>query len=175
MLGFHLAILAALCILRPRIPVDILFKTNHLKWMFPAVLLCGSSGLLIYHLYPVLGSSEFLTSQLAELGLTGTHWLAFIAYFSLVNPWVEEYFWRASFGSETKGFYIGDLLYTGYHGLVLAGRTPVLLIVAALISLSFVGWLWRQIGREDKGLLIPVLSHMAGDLSVMMSIYLLTN
>ncbi len=174
MLGFHLAILLTISVLRPRIPLNILFKTNHPQWIFPAVLLCSSGGVLIYCLYPLLGDPNVLASQLAELGLEKASWFGFIAYFSLINPCVEEYFWRASFGSETKGLYAGDLFYAGYHGLVLAGRTPAWLIFLALTCLVFVGWLWRQVRREDEGLLIPVMSHLAADLSVMIGVYLLT-
>jgi hypothetical protein len=92
----------------------------------------------------------------------------------VVNPFIEEYFWRAQFGSETKGFYMGDVLYACYHGLVLVGRAPWLVIILALISLTFVGWLWRQIVREEEGLLIPVTCHMAADFSVMTSVYMPT-
>ena len=57
------------------------------------------------------------------MGLSSsTSWLLFIAYFSLVNPFIEEYFWRGVLGSNTKKFYIGDLVYAGYHALVLWGK-----------------------------------------------------
>ncbi len=46
-------------------------------------------------------------------------WPLFIAYFSLVNPFFEEYFWRGVLGSNSKKLYIGDAAYAGYHILIL--------------------------------------------------------
>jgi hypothetical protein len=43
--------------------------------------------------------------------------------------------------------------------------------VFAVIILTSAGWLWRQIAREDDGLLAAVLGHMAADFSILMVIY----
>ncbi len=174
MVGFHLAMLIMLLVLRANIPINILFKTGHFKWILPAMVLCASSGFFIYYLYPFFGTTEALRSQLEVIGLGKSNWFALITYFSLVNPFIEEYFWRAFLGSETKNFYIGDLVYAGYHGLVLAGRIPSVMVFLALVCLTFVGWLWRQIYRKNEGLLVPVLGHMVADFSVMLAVYLLT-
>ncbi len=95
------------------------------------------------------------------------------AYFSLINPLLEEYFWRAFLGSDTKGFYIGDLLYAGYHALVLINKVSYFTIIFSIACLTFVGWLWRKIKREDDGLLAPVLGHMAADISILTAVYLI--
>jgi hypothetical protein len=173
MLGFHAAILLVLLIARPKIPIHILFKAKNFKWILPLAALCAASGFAIYHLFPLFSTVEELRSQLDTIGLNGSNWPWFIAYFSLVNPFVEEYFWRAYLGSETKRFYIGDLLYAGFHGLVLTGKTHPLVVLFALGCLTFVGWLWRQVYRENEGLLVPVLGHMVADFSVMMAVYLI--
>ena len=110
---------------------------------------------------------------MAQLGLTSSILPAFLTYFSLVNPFLEEYFWRAFHGNDMKGFYIGDLLYAGYHGIVLINHVPVLVTVFAVACLTFIGWFWRQVKREDHGQLAPVLGHMAADFSVMMAAYLI--
>ena len=34
------------------------------------------------------------------------------------------------------------------------------------------GWFWRQISREDEGLLAAVLGHMAADFSILFAVYL---
>jgi len=38
--------------------------------------------------------------------------------------------------------------------------------------LILAGWFWRQIAREDQGLLAPVLGHMAADFTILMAVYL---
>ena len=172
LLGFHLAIIFSLWWVRPNIPIAILFKSTNIKWILLSVLLCGSSGLGLYFLWAYFGSATDLSAQIASLGLTPTTWPGFIAYFALVNPLLEEYFWRGYLGDLTSEFYIYDLIYAGFHALVLMGKVPGYLIVFALMGLTFTGWFWRQIAREDRGLLAPVLGHMAADFTILVVVFL---
>ena len=144
LLGFHVVIVVSLLWVRPNIPIAVLFKSTNIKWIFLSVLLCGSSGLGLYFLW---------------------------AYFALVNPMLEEYFWRRYMGNPTNGFYIYDLIYAGYHALVLIGKVPMHAIIFALTVLTFAGWLWRQVAREDRGLLAPVLGHMAADFTILVAVF----
>jgi hypothetical protein len=98
-----------------------------------------------------------------------------IVYFSLVNPFVEEYFWRGVLGSNSKKLHIGDVVFAGYHALILWGRVYPLSILFAVIILTSAGWLWRQFSREDDGLLAAVLGHMVADFSILMVIYWMCN
>jgi membrane protease YdiL (CAAX protease family) len=174
LMGFHFAIILVLLIGRPDIPIDILFKTKHFTWTRRSVVTCAGIGITIYYFHPYLGVAGDLSSQLESIGLNPSTWPVFIAYFALINPFIEEFFWRAYLGSGTRGLSIGDLMYAGYHGLVLIGMVHVLTILFTLVSLTFVGWLWRQIRREDEGLLVPVLGHMTADFTILMSVYLMT-
>lgn len=171
MFGLHAAFLLVLAFSRPSISPAILFKSSNIKWILLNILLCSASGIVLYYLLPWFVSSETLRNQLSELGLNEFNLPAFIAYFSLVNPLLEEYFWRASLGNDTKGFYVGDLLYAGYHAIVLINQVPLLITLLAMGCLTLIGWFWRQIKREDGGLLAPLFGHMAADFSVMMAVY----
>ena len=172
--GFHLAIVISLWMARSTIPIKILFKSNDIRWPVLSMLLCGSSGISLYFLWKYLGVTNDLPSQLETLGLTKSIWPAFMAYFVLANPLVEEYFWRGFLGSSTKKLYISDFLYAGFHGLILIGKVRPGSIIYSLVLLILAGWFWRQIAREDQGLLAPVLGHMAADFTILLAVYQLT-
>lgn len=174
LVGFHLAILISLLIAKPNIPVKILLKSSNIKWIFLSILLCGSSGVALYFLWDIFRVAKDLPAQVETLGLNSSTWLPFIAYFALVNPFIEEYFWRGYFGNQTKGLYLYDFIYSGFHFLILIGKVAVYSIIFGLSVLVFAGWLWRQIAREDHGLLAPVLGHMAADFSILFVIYKMT-
>jgi len=174
LLGFHLAIIASLLIVRPNISIAILFKNENIKWILLSALLCGSSGITLYLLWSHFRVANDLRQQIESMGLTIANWPIFIAYFTLVNPLVEEYFWRGYLGDKTKSLHISDFLYAGFHGLILINKTGTFSILYALTLLVLTGWLWRQIARADGGLLAPVLGHMAADFTILMAIYKMT-
>jgi membrane protease YdiL (CAAX protease family) len=174
LLGFHASILILLAIVHPDIPVSILFKSKSPKWILISVLVCSTSGFGLYFLWDLFGITPDLSAQLFSMGLKSpTSWLLFITYFSLVNPFIEEYFWRGYLGSNTKKFYVGDLVYAGYHGLVLLGKVQPVMTILAVVGLTSVGWFWRQISREDEGLLAAVLGHIVADFSILFVVYLM--
>ncbi|HSB02539.1 MAG TPA: CPBP family glutamic-type intramembrane protease [Anaerolineales bacterium] len=171
LLGFHLAILLSLLLARSRFPVKIIFKSNQIRWVALSILLSGSVGIFLYLFWSSFGIASDLSAHIAALGLNSANWIAFIAYFSLVNPFLEEYFWRGYLGSPTKKPYISDFVYAGFHALILVGSLPVASVIYSLTVLVLAGWFWRQIAREDGGLLAPVLGHMAADFTILMTVY----
>jgi hypothetical protein len=171
LIGFHVAILLVLAVVRPDIPINILFKSKNPKWILISVLFCSTSGIGLYFLWDVFGVASDLPFQLRAIGLNSSSWFAFITYFSLVNPFVEEYFWRGVLGSDSKKLYIGDFVFASYHALILWGRVHPLSILFAVIILISAGWIWRQISREDDGLLAAVMGHMVADFSILIIIY----
>ena len=163
-----------LLFLRPSVPVNILFKSKSPKWILFSVLFCSTSGIGLYFLWGIFGVAGNLPAQLQTLGLNSVTWFPFIAYFSLVNPFVEEYFWRGVLGNATKNLYVGDLIFAGYHVMILWGRVNPFVTLFAVIILVSAGWLWRQMFREDHGLLAVVLGHMAADFTILLTIYTMT-
>ncbi|MGZ9167067.1 MAG: CPBP family glutamic-type intramembrane protease, partial [Anaerolineales bacterium] len=89
----------------------------------------------------------------------------------LVNPLIEEYFWRGYLGSPTKNLYVSDFLYAGFHTLILWNKVQTPSIIYSLTMLVLAGWFWRQLARVDEGLLAPVLGHMAADFTILMAVY----
>jgi len=175
LLGFHLGILIALFLAKPDLPISVLFKSNDIRWVILSILLCGSSGVSFYLFRDSFGIVSDLPAQLESAGLTRPAWPLFIAYFVLVNPFVEEYFWRGYLGSPSRGLSISDFLYSGFHGLILVGKMHTIAVIYSLAVLVLAGWFWRQIAREAQGLLAPVLGHMAADFSLLLAVYWMAN
>jgi membrane protease YdiL (CAAX protease family) len=101
LVGFHLAILLSLWIVRPEVPVGVLRISRNLKWVVASVLLGASSGVTLFYLWDGFGFASDLPDQVQALGLSSSNWIPFIAYFALVNPLLEEYFWRGYLGTFT--------------------------------------------------------------------------
>jgi len=172
LLGFHVVIIVSLLIARPNLPVTVLLKSTNIKWILMNILLCGGGGVTLYFLWERFGLANDLSTQVQTLGLNTVTWMPFIAYFALVNPFIEEYFWRGYLHNPSKNLYLYDFIYSGFHGLILIGKVHTYAIIFGLSALVLAGWLWRQIAREDHGLLAPVLGHMAADFTILMAVYL---
>ena len=171
LLGFHLAIVLSLLLGRSSVPVSILFKSKDIRWVILSILLCGSSGISLYLFWSYFGVIDDLPGQVQRYALTVSTWPVFITYFVLVNPLIEEYFWRGYLGSPTRGLYPSDFLYAGFHGLILMEKMQFGAVLYSLVVLTLAGWFWRQLARADGGLLAPVLGHMAADFTILMAIY----
>ena len=172
LLTFHIAILISLLIAKPNIPLSILFTGRDIQWILISILLCGSSGVTLYFFWDKFGIANDLAAHVEAMGLSASTWIPFITYFTLVNPLLEEYFWRGYLGSPSTNFYLSDFLYAGFHGLILLNKVQPSMIVYSLALLVLAGWFWRQIARTDGGLLAPVLGHMAADLTILLAVYL---
>lgn len=171
LLGYHAGIVLILISVRPSVPLSTLFKSKGFWRALGVILVCGSSGVALYYLWPVFGVIPTLPANLASFGLTPAVWPVFITYFTLVNPWLEEYFWRGYLGSESKQLILNDILFAGFHVLVLLNRTSMPSILFALLVLTFAGWMWRQVARLSGGLLTNVLAHMAADFTILFAVY----
>jgi len=174
LLGFHAVIIVSLLITKPDIPAKTLLTSTNSKWLFLNILLCGSSGVALYFLWEHFCFANDFPQQVEALGLNASSWPMFIAYFVLVNPPIEEYFWRGYLGNESKNLHTSDFLFAGYHILIVINKLPIFSIAYTLFVLIFAGWLWRQITREDGGLLAAVLGHMAADLTILVTVYIMT-
>jgi membrane protease YdiL (CAAX protease family) len=171
LIGFHIAIILSLLVVRSSIPIKLLFKSKNIRWIVLNILLCGCSGTSLYFLWSYFGVVDDLSGQMEALGLKSSTWPVFITYFALVNPFIEEYFWRGYLGSPARGLYASDFLYAGFHALVLMNKVQTGAILYSLTILVLAGWFWRQLARADEGLLAPVLGHMAADFTILMAVY----
>lgn len=128
---------------------------------------CLASGVALYLLWPLARLEGItLASSLTSLGLEGGAWIAFIAYYTLVNPWVEEVYWRGWYPEQLRFRVVSDLLFAGYHVFVVirfVGSGWAVFIFLALVAAAFI---WRQIAARSGGLILPVSTHLLADASV---------
>ena len=131
---------------------------------------CGGLGL--YLLWPIFGIVPDLNARLIPLGLNPVSWPFFILYFSLVNPWLEEIYWRGWLGGASRSLVASDIWFAGFHLLVLGIYAPWHSLVIALVVLSTVSWFWRQIARRESSLFAPAFSHILADAGIALVVYL---
>jgi len=143
-------------------------------WLRAGGALFGiGGGAALYLLWPWLGVPAGFGRTLAQLGLTEAAWPLFLVYFCAVNPALEELYWRGYLHHPSRRLIPNDLLFAGYHLLVLAGYFAWPWLIAVFIGLTAAAWLWRQLARHTGGLLVPYLSHVAADAGIMGAVYVL--
>ncbi|MCK4565577.1 MAG: CPBP family intramembrane metalloprotease, partial [Verrucomicrobia bacterium] len=140
----------------------------------PGVLVCIIAAPVVYFMWPWFSVSDsILPEWLARYGLRGWAWLLLIPYFSLVHPVLEEVHWRGISQDSTTGICWQDLLFAGYHVLVLFQliRWPWLFLVFGVLAGSSVFWRWATSRSGGYGL--SILTHAAADAAVVAGIHFL--
>jgi membrane protease YdiL (CAAX protease family) len=138
------------------------------------VIMGGLSGIVVYtawNLSALEGIS--LKAVFAEYGLEGIRIYVFAALAILVNPVIEEVFWRGLIGVKDKRISWLDAAFAGYHVPALLLVIKPLMATLAFITLCGAGWGLRFIKNKLDGLLVPYLAHLAGDVSLIIGIYFL--
>jgi membrane protease YdiL (CAAX protease family) len=155
-----------------------LLRTIFSGWNYPAtacsaiVFACG--GVVIFFLWPYSKLENVnLTSTLAEYGLSGATCYIFVAVATILNPLLEELFWRGCFQNDATRPAFIDAVFAGYHVLAL-----VLVITAPITILAFVvlfaaSWWLRFMKHKFGGLAVPYIAHLTADVSIVAGIYFL--
>lgn len=170
-LGYHLSIIIILFFARIKISLKQIYGNKNHNILIITSILGGFSGLLLYLLWHFLTIPKDINIYLHNIGLTTALWPYFMAYFAMVNPLLEEYYWRGYLGSNSKWITLNDLLFSGYHIMVIAGKIGVMWLIIVFIALSLGAWFWRQANRWNQGLSASIVSHISGDISVILAIY----
>jgi hypothetical protein len=167
---YHLGVAVVLLAARQGSAVRALVRGNSVALLVIASLAGVLGGLFTAATWPWVGLPDF-AARLAALGLTPAVLPWFFAYFILVNPAVEESFWRGYLGSPAAGLTWHDLWFAGYHLPVLAFfmRPAWLPLIGA--GLLTIAWLWRQIAHRRRGLLVPWVSHLLADAAIVAAVW----
>jgi len=125
------------------------------------------AGPAIYFCWPLMHQGGVdLGPTLEGLGLSGPALYPLAAYATLANPWFEELFWRGLLLSKRRGPALADLLFAGYHGIVLLKFLEWPWIVACMVALTAAAWIWRRLALLTDGLLVPAVTHLAVDIGI---------
>jgi len=106
---------------------------------------------------------------LARFGLRGIPWLLFVAYFSTVQPFLEELYWRGHLQGDRRCVSWTDFAFGGYHVLVLAWFIKLPWLAPAFLVLAGTAFVWRHWTSKLGGLAVPLLSHAVADISIMVA------
>ncbi len=169
-LTYHAGMLIVLLLAKEKLSLKRVFENRKYFIVLAGSLAGAAGGSLFYFVWPWLGLNGDISSYTRSIGLTSAIWPGFLAYFVLVNPVIEEYYWRGFLAGGQKGISLNDVWFSGYHLLVLAGLISPLWLVVVFISLTFAAWFWRQINCRNGGLLASMVSHLAADVAVMFTI-----
>lgn len=113
------------------------------------------------------GDPAELLSALGAISLRGGAWTGFAVYHALVNPLVEEAYWRGALGEARGLLRPSDLAFAGYHALVLARFTGPWPILLSVVVLACAGAFWRFTYRRTGTLWPATCAHLAADAAIM--------
>jgi hypothetical protein len=172
--GYHAGMIAIIYLSGAGSRLKESFRGNGFCIPVIAALAGACGGTLLYILWPYLGIAGGLNSYLRSIGLDERTWPAFLAYFIVMNPLIEEYYWRGYLAPVGKGIGLNDLAFSGYHLIVMAGLLEPVWLLAAFVCLTAGAWFWRQMNRLNGGLLASTVSHLTADATVILTIYFMS-
>ncbi len=123
---------------------------------------------------------HFITT-LKSLGFhKGQHFLLFAFYFVLINPVLEELFWRGliyhrcrDWMPEQTAMLVSSIVFGSYHWLILQTSFTPLGAILATVSVIVGGVVFSFFYRKTNSLLAPILVHGLGyDLPIIILAYL---
>ncbi len=170
-LGYHTGMVAVISLSKTRITIKRAFQGKRYWVLFITALAGAGGGILLYILWPLLSVPDDINSYIRSIGLTERTWPVFLAYFILINPLIEEYYWRGYLVGSAKGIALNDLLFSGYHLIVLAGQIETIWLIVVFFALTIGAWFWRQMNKLGGGLLASTISHITADITVILTIY----
>ncbi len=171
---YHAAILFIILRKNNKRLLQNLFGAWNWRVGFPLSIITALSGLSLYLLWPFAGIEGLdLSEVLSEYGLYGNSWIIFVIYYCVSTPILEEIFWRGYLSVPNRYPAGPDILFAGYHIIVLILFLKPLPIAAVFLSLVMIAWVWRLISLKFNGLAIPFMSHLVAGISVIWFLNLL--
>jgi hypothetical protein len=167
---YHLGIVAALSMSGWRRPLRLAALGWHPGAAAALAAVTALAGTALYVLWPYVDATPAgLGRRLAEFGLDGSSWVLFAVYYSTVHPFLEELFWRGNPATGGRAVLWRDAAFAGYHAPVLWFFIGPAWIAAVFFLLTAASWTWRQSAGRFGGLGVPLVSHAAADISIVVA------
>lgn len=150
-----------------------LIKSGFHRTIGPLICFGGLlPGVAIFYLWPIAKlESADLVQLMESVNLTHAPFILFAAYACLVNPFLEESFWRGCFKPRSWPPNLVDALFAGYHAMILLPLIKPAFVVLSFMVLMCVGWVFRNIYRLTGGLAICLLTHTIADIAIFYTIW----
>jgi len=122
------------------------------------------------------GYAELLDAQLSRYHVPAASRLWFAVQLCVLNPLLEELFWRGLFFSDRMRPAATDVCYAAFHYFALLPFMPALQAAIGTLALVGFGYALRQLARQQNGsLVLPLLWHALGDCAIVAAIARLTH
>ncbi len=180
MLGFHGCMIAALIVHRRRLDWGRLLRppcatTLLANFAAAALLMILFSWALVAYAERHGSYGDVLDRGLTAFAVPENTRLLFAIELCLLNPLLEELFWRGLFFSDRTRPAATDFCYAAFHFFALIPFMPALQATIGTIGLVGVGYSLRQMAKRNGGsLVIPLLWHALGDVAIVVAIARLT-
>ncbi len=116
-----------------------------------------------------------LSNMLMKFSLDGFSFVVFIIYFFTIHPILEELYWRLiiTYKKNTKVDFLFDILFAGYHILVLILFVKITFVILSFIVLAISGMIWRYIIKRYQDYLTVFVTHAIADLLIIVAVYII--
>lgn len=129
-------------------------------------------GFVIFYLWAIARQDSVdLANVFTSLHLSGPLFAIFATYSCLINPVLEESFWRGCFDNLSRLPNRIDALFAGYHAMAVIPVVKPVFVLLTFLSMVFVGWLFRTLYRRTGGLLIPYITHLIADIAILYAVW----
>lgn len=88
---------------------------------------------------------------------------------SLINPFIEEFFWRGFIFKEYNkrgGGYWTGIIFALHHAIMLASWFTPLILAIATVGLAVVGVLFNWVCKKTQSLYAILITHAAADITI---------
>lgn len=145
---------------------------RRLEWRLALVF--GPVFLAIYAaVRPWLGPVSDYQARAAALGLDLREPWAWLLLFAVLNPWLEEWWWRgqatprccAAFG-RIGGLLAVTAAFAAWHAALLGALFPWPLMIARVLPIAATSLLWSHLALATGGWRATWIAHQAADLAM---------
>ena len=169
LLLYHAVLLVALTLRK-----NPTFDWNELRRGFSFSYVCVATtvfSLITIYLFQKLialdPSGAYIAKRFARVGLTPATFIPFVVYTIIINPILEETYWRGNYASTHRTAYLNDLCFGLFHLPIYAHYANLTVILGSIAGITLLGLFARMLAKRLDGLATPIIIHAMSDLAVL--------